>query len=118
VAVAALCAGGCGSRHERVAPPPKLPAPIAQSLAAESDAVAQALAAGDSCSALAAAGQLRQQTIAAINGGRVPAVFQEQLLSAVNDLGSRIACIPAHEKPEKRDGDKGKDRKGHEGEGG
>jgi hypothetical protein len=109
---AALCLGGCGSsRDQRAAPPPKLPAPIAQGLAADSDAVAQALAARDACSARSAALELQQQTIAAINSNRIPAVFQERLLSSVNDLVSRIRCVPVQEEPRNKGRHKGKDKK-------
>ena len=94
--MAALCLAGCGSGSEqRAAPQPKLPAAIASALASRSDEVAQALAGGDDCRALSLAQQLQQETIAAINAGRVPAAFQEQLGSTVGDLVSRIQCVPA-----------------------
>jgi hypothetical protein len=93
---AALCLAGCGSgSHQRAAPQPKLPRLVAAPLAARSDQVAQALAAGDSCGASSLARQLQQDTIAAINSGRVPAPFQEQLGSTVGDLVARIECAPA-----------------------
>jgi hypothetical protein len=86
-------------------------------LASRSDEVAQALAGGDHCRALSLAQQLQQETIAAINAGRVPGAFQEQLGSAVGDLLSRIQCVPAA-KP--RDSgkhmDKDKDKKRHKGD--
>jgi bacterioferritin-associated ferredoxin len=117
-AAAALCLSGCGSSpSERAAPPPKLPAPVAQTLAARSDEVAQALAAGDSCGALDAAHQLQQETIAAINARRVSAAFQEHLLTTVNDLASRIGCVPVQEEPEQKDHHKGKREKGDKGKG-
>jgi outer membrane murein-binding lipoprotein Lpp len=120
-ALAAACfLGGCGSgSDERAAPPPKLPAAIARSLAAESDAVASALRAGDSCAALQRAEHLQTATIDAINSRRVPTAFQEQLASSVGDLVSRIQCMPAekehkqgkHEKKRKHKGKrKGKGR--------
>ena len=110
----ALCLAGCGSGSEhRVAPQPKLPAPVASALASRSDEVAQALAGGDQCRALGLAQQLQQETIAAINAGRVPGAFQEQLGSTVGDLLSRIQCVPAVKPP---DGGKhkGKGKKKHE----
>ena len=112
----ALCLAGCGSASERrVAPQPKLPAPVASALASRSDEVAQALAGGDQCRALTLAQQLQQETIAAINAGRVPGAFQEQLGSTVGDLVSRIQCVSTA-KP--RDGGKhrGKDKKKHKGD--
>jgi hypothetical protein len=113
---AALCLAGCGSGSEhRVAPQPKLPAPVASALASRSDEVAQALAGGDHCRALTLAQQLQDETIAAVNAGRVPGAFQEQLGSTVADLVSRIQCIPAA-KPLDNGKHKGKHKKKHKGE--
>ena len=96
---AALCLAGCGGGSEhRVAPQPKLPKPVSTSLASRSDEVAQSLAAGDSCRARSLAQQLQQETVAAINDGRVPGAFQEPLGSTVADLVSRIHCVPAQNK--------------------
>ena len=111
----ALCLAGCGSGSEhRVAPQPKLPAPVASALASRSDEVAQALAGGDQCRALSLAQQLQQETISAINADRVPGAFQERLGSTVADLLSRIQCVPTV-KPPDRGKHKGKGKK-HKGE--
>jgi hypothetical protein len=113
---AALCLAGCGSGSERrVAPQPKLPAPVASALASRSDEVAQALAGGDHCRALTLAQQLQDETIAAVNAGRVPGAFQEQLGSTVADLVSRIQCVPAA-KPLDNGKHKGKHKKKHKGD--
>ena len=113
---AALCLAGCGSGSEhRVAPQPKLPAPVASALASRSDEVAQALAGGDQCRALSLAQQLQQETISAINADRVPGAFQEQLGSTVGDLVSRIQCVPAA-KPRDSGKHKGKGKKEHKGD--
>jgi hypothetical protein len=122
---AALCLAGCGSDSKRdVAPAPTLPRELAVALADRSDEVARALDTGDECRALAVAEQLRQETIAAINTGRVPSVFQETLLDRANGLPARIRCLPPPvvDEPDKEDEDKGKrghgkGKKGHEGEG-
>ena len=112
----ALCLAGCGSGSEhRVAPQPKLPAPVASALASRSDEVAQALAGSDHCRALSLARQLQRETIAAINSGRVPGAFQEQLGSTVGDLVSRIQCVPTA-KPRDSGKHKGKGKKKHEGD--
>jgi hypothetical protein len=71
-----------------------LPAAIAADLAARSDRVAAALAAGDTCAAAAQAGQLRGRVVAAINAGRVPAPLQEDVAGAANSLVERIRCVP------------------------
>jgi len=109
--MAALCLAGCGSGSEqRAVPQPKLPAAIASALASRSDEVAQALAGGADCRALSLARQLQQETIAAINAGRVPAAFQEHLASAANDLVSRIRCVPPAQ-PKDRGKHKGREKK-------
>jgi hypothetical protein len=108
---AAVCLAGCGSSPTpRAAPPPKLPAAVAAPLAARSDEIAQALAAGDACRAASLAQQLQQETLASINAGRVPAPFQEHLASAANDLVSRIQCIPPAQ-PHDRGKHKGREKK-------
>jgi hypothetical protein len=58
---------------------------------------------------------LQQETIAAINAGRVPGAFQEQLSSTVGDLVSRIQCVPAAE-PRDSGKHKGKHKKKHKGD--
>jgi hypothetical protein len=90
-------------------------------LADRSEELARVLDTGDECRALNLAEQLRVQTIAAINTGRVPSVFQEPLLDRVNSLATRIRCIrPAPvDKKDKDDGkkDHGKGKKeGHKGD--
>jgi hypothetical protein len=109
---AALCLAGCGSGtpERRAAPAPSLPAPLAATLAQQSDKVAAALDAGDSCTALTEARRLQEDTIEAINERRVPAAFQEQLVSTVGDLVARIECVP-HEDEGRGEG-KGKGKKG------
>jgi hypothetical protein len=92
----ALAVGGCGehgqakqSAEGRAA----LPHALAQQLAAESDEVARRLATGDGCAARSLATRLRQQTIHAIDAGRVPASLQPTLRSTTADLTSRIRCV-------------------------
>ena len=118
VLVAALCLAGCGSGSEqRVAPQPRLPAPVASALASRSDEVARALAGGDHCRALTFAQQLQRETVAAINAGRVPGAFQEHLSSTVGDLVSRIRCVPvATPLDNGKHKDKDKHKKKHKGD--
>ena len=114
--IAALCLAGCGSGSEqRAVPQPKLPAAIASALASRSDEVAQALAGGADCRALSLARQLQQETIAAINAGRVPAAFQEHLGSTVGDLVSRIQCVPPAQ-PHDKGRHKERKKKKHKGD--
>lgn len=110
---AALFLSACGGAKQQPPPPPTFSRSLASSLAAQSDAVADALAAGDSCRALSLANALQQRTIAAINEGRVSADLQEQLSSAVNALVARVKCVPpATPAPQEQKHDHGK-HKGH-----
>jgi hypothetical protein len=88
-----------------------LAGPVASHLAERSDAVAAALDAGDSCRARDEALHLQQETIAAINARRVPAPFQEPLAGSVNDLVSRIVCVPPPG-DEEEEADEGEGRRG------
>jgi hypothetical protein len=116
----ALVLAGCGSGGQRVAAPqPKLPRDVATQLAERSDLVAAALDGGDPCLALVPARRLRQDTFRAINDRRVPGPFQEQLGATVNNLVSRIECVPPAptqddelDKPGKHKGEKKKHDKG------
>jgi hypothetical protein len=98
VALAALAVvAGCGSTAAQptvVVRRPTLPRALATQWRAEADAVAAALAAHDGCLAQERVVQLRTGVIAAIDKRRIAPRFQEPLLSAVNDLASRITCVP------------------------
>lgn len=114
---AALFLAGCGGGSERrVTPQPKLSQPVAAALASRSDDVAQALAAGNPCRARDVARQLQQETVAAINAGRVPGPFQEHLGSAVGDLVARIRCLQPAVGEQGKGKHKGKEKKKHEGD--
>jgi hypothetical protein len=114
---AALCLAGCGGGSDRrVAPQPRLTQPVAAALASRSDEVAQALAAGDPCHALSLAERLQQETVAAINAGRVPGPFQEHLGSTVGDLVARIPCVPPSDEAHDNGKHKGKGKKKHKGD--
>jgi hypothetical protein len=115
---ACVVLAGCGSGGRKAVPAPKLPAPLAQSLAAASDEVAAQLGSGDACGAATTASELQQRTIQSI--GSVPSAFQEPLQSAANDLADRTsaACMAAQPKqpPPPPAEDKGKGHghgKGH-----
>jgi hypothetical protein len=109
---AALCLAGCGGGDKDAAPQPTLHRQLAVALADQSDSIARALDAGDDCKALDLAVALQQQTITAINGGRVPTSFQEPLQDRVNDLAGRIRCLPPVETGDRGKGH-GKGKKKH-----
>jgi hypothetical protein len=104
-AFSALLVAGCGSSAptRTTKPPPRIPGQVAQQLAAEADAVASR----QGCAARAAAAKLRTDVIKSV--GRIPARYQEQLMTAANTLVSRIPeCLP----PQREHG-KGKGHKKH-----
>ena len=59
-----------------------------------SEAVGAALRRGDACEARERAEELQRRAVRAINAGEVPAAFQEELQSTVNDLADRVDCVP------------------------
>lgn len=97
VTAGGLVAGCGGTAPRALAPQPRLPRPLAQALAARSEDVAARLAAGDDCGALASARALQQQTISAINAGRVPGALQEPIAGAAARVVARISCPPRAE---------------------
>lgn len=117
-------AAGCGGGEVERDAVPTLPAALAAELAGRSDAVAERLEADDPCGALAEAEALQADTIAAVNQGRVPAPFQEELGAAVASLVASIDCTPAPPPPasdeddeEEEDGENGKRKGGGKGKG-
>ena len=102
----ALLVSACGG--EERAPAPKLPTALAERLAARSDSVAERLEGGDACAALEEAEALQAETIAAVNEGRIPQVFQEELLGSVTALVESIDCTPPPA-PDQEDADEGED---------
>jgi hypothetical protein len=91
-ASSALVLAGCGGGHTTPPPkPPRIPAGVAQQLAAEADHVAT-LTPG-TCEARDAAARFRAHVIASI--GRIPPRYQEPLMSAANSLADRLAACVA-----------------------
>ena len=112
--VAALAAvvllAGCGSQRAAAPKQPHLPHALATAWRHDADAIAASLAVGDGCLAQQRTVALRTAVIAAVNARRLAPRFQEPLVSAVNDLSSRIRCVPP---PAPAHDDHGK-HKGHD----
>ena len=107
-ASSALLLAGCGGGdHQAPQPtPPRIPAGVAQQLAAEADHVAT-LTPG-TCGARDAAARFRAHVIASI--GRIPPRYQEPLMSATNALADRLAACVAPQ-PVEPDHDNGHGKK-------
>jgi hypothetical protein len=96
IAAAALVLAGCGGGKTAappVAKPPRIPHVLAQEWVRQANAVAQALAARDGCTALDDANALR--TAVTSSAAQVPRRLRATLLAAVDGLPARITCNPA-----------------------
>jgi hypothetical protein len=91
-----LALAGCGgsAKPPAAAKPPRLPHALAQTLAAQANAVAQALEGGDGCTALADATGLQNAVAQAIAAHEIPARLQPTLSATVDALPGRITCHP------------------------
>jgi hypothetical protein len=83
-----LALAGCGDTGG-----PPIDRDLAVKLARQAEATAQA---DDACAARTHARILQRQTIAAINGGKIPAVYLETLQSRVNEIAAtlELRCLP------------------------
>jgi hypothetical protein len=92
-AVLAIALAGCGGDAEEAQPEvsgPRIERPIATELADLSDEVARQLESGDPCGAAATAARLREGVTAAINDGKVPEVYLEDLSGLANEIEVQI----------------------------
>ena len=69
-----------------------------------SDAIADALDAGDVCTAAGRADELLEATTTAINNGQVPQEFQEDLQARANELVNTVNCPPPPTTTEQNEG--------------
>jgi hypothetical protein len=121
--LAALClailVAGCGggSSGESSAAQPTLNRGIAEELAKKAEEIADKYEAGsrdDVCQAAQLADELKDRVDAGVADGKIPAAFQDELVSTATQLQNEINCAPAEPPPPKED--KGK-KKGHHDDG-
>jgi hypothetical protein len=109
----ALLLAGCGggdTKQTKPSPrPPRIPADVAQRLAAEADLIARAQP--GSCTARAAAARLQAEALDAIQSHRVPQRYQEPLMSAANVLVARLSVCA---EPTRKNDEKRHEKKKHE----
>ena len=103
------CGGGNAHQTKPTPRPPRIPADVAQRLAAEADLIARAQP--GSCTARAAAARLQAQALEAIQSHRVPPRYQEPLMSAANGLVARLSFCA---EPTRKDDEKRHEKKKHE----
>jgi hypothetical protein len=94
---ALIALSACGGAER--ASSPALPAPLADRLAAQSDAVAEALELGDGCEARRRLDALDRAAERAIAAERVPAGLRAGLRGRLDALRDRIRCEPAQAPP-------------------
>ena len=117
----AACGGEKAVEQPRIVRP-RIERPLAEALAARSDAVATLLDRGDACGAKDEAAALRRELTSAINNRRIPVVYLEDLSATVNEIEAQIVCREPQLPPPPReddDGHKGKKKgkgKGHHGD--
>jgi hypothetical protein len=97
LAVAALAGCGGAAKHPAAARPPRIPRALAQSWARQANAVAQEIAAGNTCTARTDATTLAAAVTA--SAGRVPVRLRARLKPIVTALPGRIVCNPAPATP-------------------
>jgi hypothetical protein len=114
-AALAVALAGCGGGNDQTDPVvsgPRIESATASELADLSDELADRLEADDRCGAGDAAAQLRDRVTAAINEGKVPELYLEELSGAANELElAAPRCVPRPPPPPKRDDDKKKEKK-------
>jgi hypothetical protein len=116
--VLVLALAGCGGGDEAAGTqarpdPPLLAAPVAERLAARSDAVSDGLAAGDVCGAAHEADALHGEALAAVEAGEVPPALRDELLATARALVDAVNCPPP---PPEEVADEGDDDEGDEGD--
>jgi hypothetical protein len=90
VVTLAACGGGGDARPEE----PQIPRALAERLAAESEAIAAKLDAGDTCGAAQQADILENAVEQAIAAGDIPEEFRAELLDTARGLQSDVNCPP------------------------
>ena len=103
------CGGGNVDQTKPRPRPPRIPADVAQRLAAEADLIARAQP--GSCTARAAAARLQAEALEAIQSHRVPPRYQEPLMSAATGLVARLSVCA---EPTRKDDEKRHEKKKHE----
>jgi hypothetical protein len=118
---AALASTSCGGSDQSSAEAPRLPRALASDLADTSEAIADALDAGDVCGAADLADQLKDAVDAAVSAEEVPPELRGELEQTALELQNGVNCEapPEEEQDEgEENGENGQGKKkGHDKEG-
>jgi hypothetical protein len=111
-----LALAGCGGATPRQTKSAAIPRSVADRLAAQSESIAAAWEAGDTCGAAQQADDLRHAADDAIASGDVPAAYQDDLEAAVVNLQNTANCTEekASEDHGEGEGTKEEKAKGHD----
>ena len=105
-----LALAGCGGATPTQTESASIPRSVADRLAAQSESIAAAWEAGDTCGAAKQADDLKHAADDAIRAGDIPAAYQDELESAVVNLQNTANCVEEDDHK-----DHGKDEgKGHD----
>jgi len=108
-----LALAGCGGATTTQTESAAIPHSVAARLAAQSESIAAAWEAGDTCGAARQADDLRHAADDAIAAGDIPAAYQDELESAVVNLQNTANCTEEDSEDHGKGEDKGKGR-GHD----
>ena len=101
----AACGGEQKEVEQRTVFGPTIERAVADRLASRSEKVASLLDSGEACAAKREADLLRNELTDAINDGKVPSLYLEDLSGVVNEIQAQI---PLCAELERRDDEKGK----------
>ena len=106
-----LALAGCGGATPTQTESASIPRSVADRLAAQSESIAAAWEAGDTCGAAKQADDLKHAADDAIRAGDIPAAYQDELESAVENLQNTANCT---EEQDNEEHDKGKGHDKHD----
>ena len=105
----ALTLAGCGGGSEQTSSEPVIPAPVADDLAGQSEAIAASLEGGDVCGAAQQADVLNDAVNDAVAKGQIPSALQRELQNVASELVNNVNCEkPAKEEDEEKGNGNGK----------
>ena len=107
--VLAGCGGATSTQNDAA-----IPRSVANRLAAQSESIAAAWEAGDTCGAAEQADELKHAADDAIASGDIPGAYQDDLEAAVVNLQNTANCTDEGDKDEDKRTEEDKKGKGHD----